>query len=187
MNSIRVYDRTFTPFLHRTEIETLVSDIARRINRDFAGKELTVLVILKGAFVFAADLIRLLDMPVTVEVLRASSYGSAMSSSGTVVIDDSLVDVSERHIMIVEDIVDTGTTLVQLIKQLGGMNPASVTVTSLLSKPTQHHQELNIDYVGREIPAEFVVGYGMDYAGYGRNLDSIWVVRDEPASDASTE
>lgn len=179
MNSIRVLDRTFKPYISNAEIDELVSAIARRINKDFAGKELTVLVVLKGAFVFAADLIRRIDIPVTVEVLRASSYGTGMTSSGTVVVDDSLVDVGERHIMIIEDIIDTGTTLVQLIKQLGGMNPASVTVTALLSKPSKHHQELNIDYVGKEIPADFVVGYGMDYAGYGRNLDSIWVVSDD--------
>jgi len=179
MNSIRVHDRSFTPYISKEEIDGLVDAIARRINKDFAGMELTVLVVLKGAFVFAADLIRRINIPVSVEVLRVSSYGSGMMSSGTVVIDDSLVDVGERHIMIIEDIIDTGTTLVQLIKQLGGMNPASVTVTALLSKPSKHHQELHVDYVGKEIPADFVVGYGMDYAGYGRNLDSIWVVTEE--------
>lgn len=179
MNSIRVLDRSFKPYIAKDEIDGLVDSIAHRINKDFAGKELTVLVVLKGAFVFAADLVRRINIPVTIEVLRASSYGSGMTSSGTVLIDDSPVDIEERHIMIVEDIIDTGATLVQLIKQIGSMNPASVTVTALLSKPSKHHQELNVDYVGKEIPADFVVGYGMDYAGYGRNLDSIWVVSEE--------
>ncbi|HLP27453.1 MAG TPA: hypoxanthine phosphoribosyltransferase [Candidatus Didemnitutus sp.] len=179
-HQIRVHDRTFRPYIHRDEIQDMVRDIAKRINHDFAGQEITALVILKGAMVFASDLIRMLSMPVIVEFTRASSYGNSMTSSGTTAIEGLLAEVTDRNVIIIEDIVDTGTTIHELIKHLGGLQPKSITIAALLSKPAVHNETLTIDYVGREIAPDFVVGYGMDYAGHGRQLDAIWVVTEEP-------
>jgi hypoxanthine phosphoribosyltransferase len=173
---IRVHDRTFRPYIRREEIEDMVNAIAESINRDFAGRELTMVVILRGALVFAADLMRKLNMAVTVEVVRASSYRDQMSSSGTVTLDDVVPDITGRHVLIVEDIVDSGTTMRELIKHLSSYEPASLNVAALLSKPDLHQGRIQIDYVGREIAPDFVVGYGLDYAGHGRNLDAIWIV-----------
>ncbi|MCX6139891.1 MAG: hypoxanthine phosphoribosyltransferase [Candidatus Kapabacteria bacterium] len=177
---IRVHDRTFRPYIRKDEIEEMVREIALGINRDFAGEELTVLVILKGAMVFASDLIRQLTIPITVEFTKASSYGNAMKSSGTLSIEGLLTEVTDRNVMIIEDIVDTGTTIRELIKHLSGLHPKSITVAALLSKPSMHTEsQTTVDYVGREIAPDFVVGYGMDYAGQGRQLDAVWVASEE--------
>ncbi|MDZ4746126.1 MAG: hypoxanthine phosphoribosyltransferase [bacterium] len=179
--SIRVHDRSFRPHISREEIQATVARIATKINRDFVGQELTVLIILRGGMVFGADLIRLLNVPCKIETLRAASYNTGMMSQGVIDVEDVFPDLSNRNVLIVEDIIDTGTTIVELIKQIGLLQPASVTVSALLSKPSMHKERLLIDYVGLEIGADFVVGYGMDYAGYGRELDSIWIVEDDVA------
>lgn len=176
---IRVHDRMFRPYISQSEIDDMVGQIATRINTAYAGEELTVLVILKGAILFASDLIRKIAVPVSIEFTRASSYGNGMTHSGTTRIDGLTGDISDRNVMIVEDIVDSGTTLRELVKHISALEPKSITITALLSKPDVHKDSITIDYVGREIAPDFVVGYGMDYAGYGRQLDAIWVVCDD--------
>ncbi len=176
---LRVRDRTFRHFISRDEIATMVQRIAAEIERDYAGREITMLVILKGAMVFASDLMRQIDVPITVETLRASSYREAMRTSGTVNLEDVVPDIEGRNVIIIEDIIDSGNTIRELIKRLGSYQPASVAVAALLSKPEEHGREIQIDYLGREIGSEFVVGYGLDYAGYGRQYDSIWVVTED--------
>lgn len=173
---IRVHDRVFRPYISHHEIDEMTSQIASRINAAFAGEELTVLVILKGAILFASDLVRKITVPVSIEFTRASSYGDGMTHSGTTRIDGLTGDVTGRNVMIIEDIVDSGTTLRELVKHLSGLAPKSITITALLSKPEVHRDAITLDYVGREIAPDFVVGYGMDYAGYGRQLSGIWVV-----------
>lgn len=178
---VRVHDRTFRPHISSNEIREVVARIAKKINHDFAGKELTILIILRGGFVFGADLVRMLNVPCRIETLRAASYHAGMMSQGMIDVEDVFPDLTNRNVLIVEDIIDTGTTIVELIKQISGLQPASITVAALLSKPEMHKERLNIDYVGLEIGSDFVVGYGMDYAGYGRELDSIWIVDDDMA------
>lgn len=175
-NVIRVHDRTFTPFITEQQVMDMVQTIAEKVNHDYAGREIMLLVILKGAMVFATDLMRRLTIPLTVETLRASSYREAMRSSGTVDVEDIMPDVSDKHVLIVEDIIDSGNTIRELIKRLGSYCPASIGVASLLSKPNEHGRELQIDYVGKEIGRDFVVGYGLDYAGHGRQHAGIWIV-----------
>jgi len=177
---IRVHDRTFRPFITRDEIREMVHEIAGRINHDLAGEEVTALVILKGAMIFASDLLRCLSMPITVEFCKASSYGNGITSTGSLDMDGLFVDVTGKSVLIIEDIVDTGTTIRELIKHISGFQPKSITVASLLSKPSVHSETLTIDYVGREIAPDFVVGYGMDYASQGRQLDAIWVLAEDP-------
>lgn len=184
-NVVRVRDRTFSPFIADVEIRTMVNTMAQQINHDYAGREILLLVILKGAMVFASDLMRELTIPLTVDTLRASSYRDAMRSSGSIDVEDIMPDVADKHVLIVEDIIDSGNTIKELIKRLGSYQPASIGIASLLSKPDVHGRELQIDYVGREIGREFVVGYGLDYAGYGRHLDAIWVVN--PVTDDESD
>lgn len=178
---IRVHDRSFRPFMSRGEIHAAVTRIAREINNDFSGQELTVLIILRGGMVFGSDLIRQLKVPCKIETLRAASYNTGMMSKGVIDVEEVFPDLADRNVLIVEDIIDTGNTIVELIKQISSLHPSSVTVAALLSKPEMQVERLNIDYVGVEIGPEFVVGYGMDYAGYGRELDAIWIVDDTPA------
>lgn len=181
-DTIQVQDRMFRPFISKNEISDMVTRIASEINHDYAGKELVVLVILKGAMIFASDLIRELKIPVTVEFLHASSYRDKMYSQGKVDVEDRVLDIEGRNVMIVEDIIDSGLTMVELVKHLSSYQPASVGIASLLSKPDVHQERVQIDYVGREIPPLFVVGYGLDYSHYGRQLDGIWMITDEPAT-----
>jgi hypoxanthine phosphoribosyltransferase len=173
---IRILDKTFKPFISKEEIARCVDRMAVEINKRHAGNEVTVLVILKGALMFAADLLRKLEVPCTVEFLRASSYKNSIKTGGTVDIEEWIPDVTDRDVIIIEDIVDTGTTVRELIKHLGSYYPKSVSIAAILSKPEVHEDQIVIDYKGIDIPADFVVGYGMDYAGQGRQLDSIWVV-----------
>lgn len=172
---IQVHDKSFRPLIGRDEIATMVASVAGQINKDFAGEEITAIVILKGSFLFAADLVRHLTMPVVVEFARASSYGAGMTSSGTVTIEGLFTDVAGRNVLLIEDIVESGTTITELKKHLSLLQPKSLTVAALLSKPAVHTDEVSVDYVGREIGSEFVVGYGLDYAEQGRHLADIWV------------
>ena len=176
---VQVRDRTFRPYITDDEVQEMVNDIAHQINHDYADREITLLVILQGAMVFACDLMRRLHVPVTVETLRASSYRDAMTSTGTVTVEDLVPDLTGRDVLIVEDIIDSGNTMSELIKHIASYEPASVGIAALLSKPEIHQGRIQIDYVGREIAPDFVVGYGLDYAGHGRNLNGIWIVEEE--------
>lgn len=181
-SSILVHDKSFRLMIGRSEIDGIVGQVAERINADFAGEELTAIVILKGSFLFAADLIRCLSMPVVVEFARASSYRASMLSSGSVTIDGLFGDIEGRNVLVIEDIVDSGTTIEELRKHLSQLQPKSLTVAALLSKPDVHKNAVAVDYVGKEIGSEFVVGYGLDYAEQGRHLADIWV--HDPVTEA---
>jgi hypoxanthine phosphoribosyltransferase len=177
-----VNDRVFRPFINASEISEMVCEIAAKINADFAADEITALVILKGSVIFAADLVRRLHMPVRMEFTRASSYGTSMTSSGSIMLEGLFTDVVDRNVLIIEDIVDSGTTITELRKHLSALQPRSLTVAALLSKPAMHQEPVAIDYLGRAIGPEFVVGYGLDYAEYGRHLDGIWVLDEQPSA-----
>lgn len=179
MTTIRVHDRTFQPFLNRSEISTMVDSIAHHVNHDYRDQEITLLVVLNGAMMFACDLARRLTVPCRIETVRASSYGEGMTSSGVVNVDRHLASLAGRHVVIVEDIIDSGLTMERLVQEVQSAGAASIAIAALLSKPEVHHHRVTIRYVGREIGSEFVVGYGLDYAGYGRELEDIWVVTDD--------
>lgn len=158
-------------------IATRVRELGRSISSDYAGRELVVVCALKGGFVFAADLIRAIDLPLRVEFLRGESYGDETVSSGTVRITqepDALL--AGREILLVEDIVDTGRTSFQLLEVLRAHRPVSLKVCSLLHKPARKIVHVPIDYLGFTIGDEFVVGYGLDHAGLHRNLPDIHVI-----------
>jgi hypoxanthine phosphoribosyltransferase len=153
------------------EIAARVAELGRAITRDYAAANLVLVGVLQGAIPFVADLMRALSIDLTVDFLRASSYGSGTTSSGTVrLVTDLTVDIADRHVLVVDDIVDTGHTLAALKRALEARGPRSVRTCVLLDKTGRRETEVTIDYVGFTIPNVFVVGYGLDYDGLYRNL-----------------
>ena len=160
------------------EIQELVSELGDRINKDYEGKEVIFAVILKGSLVFAADLMRRLTMPVKLDFMQASSYGESAVSSGIINIKKDLDNViSGKHVLIIEDIIDSGNTLAKLKQVLLERDPASVKICTLLSKPSRREMDVEVEYVGKDIPDEFVVGYGLDFNERYRNLPYIGILK----------
>jgi hypoxanthine phosphoribosyltransferase len=161
------------------QIQRRIGELGREISRDYAGKSLTIVAILKGSFIFVADLIRQVNPEILVEIdfMSVSSYGDGTSSSGTIVINkDAEVQIDGRDVIIVEDIVDTGLTLSHVYRILSDRGAQSLRTATLLEKPGNSRYERKLDYVGFQIPNSFVVGYGLDYAQHYRNLPDIRVL-----------
>lgn len=163
------------------EIRDKVAELAGRISSEFTDEDELLLVgVFKGAVMFMADFARALTVPVKMEFMALSSYGNSASSSGTVrILKDIDSDVAGKHIVVVEDIIDSGLTLSWLLKYLEGLNPASVRVVAMLRKPGMQRADLPLSYLGFDIPNEFVVGYGLDYAERYRELPFIGVLKPE--------
>ena len=158
-------------------IDKRVREMGATITADYAGHELTVVGVLKGSFMFMADLVRAIELPLKCDFLGLSSYGSATESSGVVAITKDLGDPIEgRDLLVIEDIIDTGLTMAYLLENLRTRHPKSVRIASLLSKPARRQVEVHIDYLGFTIEDRFVVGYGLDYDGRYRNLPYIGVM-----------
>jgi hypoxanthine phosphoribosyltransferase len=155
-------------------IRDRIGDLAKEIDADYADRELLLVGILKGAAMFMSDLARALDRPSTMEFMAVSSYGSGTQSSGVVrILKDLDRDISGEHVLIVEDIIDSGLTLSWLLKNLRSRSPASMSIVTLLRKPEAVKVDISVNYVGFDIPNEFVVGYGLDYAERYRDLPYI--------------
>jgi hypoxanthine phosphoribosyltransferase len=160
------------------QIRTKITELAREVDRDYADREPLLVGVLKGAVMFMSDLARELQRPSTMEFMAVSSYGSATTSSGVVrILKDLDRDISGEHVLIVEDIIDSGLTLSWLLKNLRARNPATIEIISLLRKPDAVQVDVMVRYVGFEIPNEFVVGYGLDYAERYRDLPYIGRLR----------
>lgn len=158
----------------REEIASIVAGLAGRISHDYRDKNPLLLGILKGSFVFMADLVRQLDFPLEVDFIRLSSYGSGTRTSGSVKVAQGLRSkVRGRHLLVVEDIVDTGITVAFLMDYLNKKRPASVKLCALLNKPSRRRVTVTIDYLGVTVPDRFLVGYGLDFGGKYRNLPDI--------------
>jgi hypoxanthine phosphoribosyltransferase len=171
--------------LSEEQIQAKVRELGRRISEDFAGRELTLVSVLKGSLPFMADLMRSITIPVQIDLMEVSSYGgTATESSGLVrILKDLSSSIDGRHVLIVEDIIDTGLTLNYLVRYLRGKNPASLKICTLLDKPARRIVEIAIDYRGFEIPDQFVIGYGLDYGEAYRNLRFVGVLRPEVYTD----
>jgi len=162
------------------EIEDKVREIGARITEDYAGEKPLLIGILRGAVVIMSDLMRNIDLQCELDFMDISSYGTGTSSSGVVrILKDLEEDITDRHVLIVEDIIDTGLTLSYLMRSLQARKPASLEICALLSKPSRRRADLDVRYLGFEVPDEFVVGYGLDYAGAYRNLPDICVLKPE--------
>ena len=174
MSSIKVHDKEFVPYLTSNEIAQQVVRVASEINRDYEGKKPLFIAILNGAFIFAADLFKHITLESEICFIKLASY-KGVKSTGKVITAIGLdVDLYNREVIIVEDIVDTGKTLAQFLPQLEHHHPASLKIASLLHKPDAMIHPIKIDYLGFTIPNKFVIGYGLDYDGLGRNIKEIY-------------
>ena len=173
------------PYIERVlvseeEIKKTVTRLADQINKDYNGEELLVVVILKGSMIFAADLVKELTMPVTIDFMRASSYRSGTASSGFINIKQDLgTDISGKNVLIIEDIIDSGNTLHKLKELLRERNPKTIRICTLLDKPARRVTPVDVEYSGIAIPDEYVVGYGLDYNEILRNLPYVGVLKRE--------
>ena len=171
-------NKNFTKYLNRHEIEAAIQSLANRINADYEGKQLVIVPVLKGAIIFASDLIRHLKVDVQVDFVRLSSYGKARTSSGMVtLLKDIHLDIRGKHVLIVEEIIDSGRSLRFLYDRLKGANPASVEIVTLLDKSSKRVVEVPVKYVGRKIDDQFLVGYGLDLEEKCRNLRDIYYLK----------
>ncbi len=162
------------------QLKQRVREIAAEIEKDYAGKEIMLISVLRGSFVFMADLCRAIDLPCTLDFMSVSSYGKGTTSSGQVQITKDLSeDISGRHVIVIEDILDSGNTLSYLLKLLENRHPASIRLCTLLDKPDRRTKPVQVHYSGFTIPDAFVVGYGLDYAEKYRNLPYIGILKPE--------
>ena len=166
--------------ISQVEIDSKVRELARALDREYAGKNLLIVGILKGAMIFMSDLVRAMTIDVQFDFMAVSSYGSSSKSTGVVRIQKDLdQNIQGRHVLVVEDIVDTGLTLNYLLEILKAREPASVRICTLLDKPSRRVVDVPVDFNGFSIPDEFAVGYGLDYNEMYRNLPEIYVLKRE--------
>ncbi len=172
-------DRQFRDFLTEKDIHALVDDLANKINADYGMNDRILLVgVLKGAFVVMADLLRRLHSDVEVDFVRTASYGKSNTSCGTItMLKDIGVDVRDRHVIIVEEIIDSGRTLKYLYERLKGANPLSLKIATLLDKRSKRVVKIDADYVGRVVDDQFLIGYGLDLEEKCRNLPAIYALK----------
>ena len=179
MNTVTLLDQDFEVLIPAVEIEQAVSRIAQQINRDLKGKDVVFIGILNGAFMFAAELLKQIDLTCQISFLKLESY-SGTSSTGTVTSLIGLgVDINNCKVVVLEDIVDTGLTVANIVKQLERFNPSELKIATLLFKPEAYKEKVKLDYIGIEIPNKYVVGFGLDYNGFGRNLKEIYVIKNK--------
>ena len=165
--------------ISRSRVCSSIDRIAERINSDYKGKEILFLAVLNGSFMFAADLVRRVKPLCHISFVKVTSYRGDSSEGIVRELIGLKEDLNGKHVILIEDIVDTGFTLEHIVNQIKtNYSPASVAVASLLFKPQAYRKSIIIDYIGLEIPNDFVVGWGLDYNGYGRNLEDIYVITD---------
>lgn len=176
MKEVQVLDKKFGVSITEKELLESIQKMGDQINEDLKGKEVIFLGILNGCFMFASDLYKCINIPSQISFLKLASY-QGTTSLGSV---KRLIGINEnfenKTVVILEDIIDTGNTLDNIIKQLKGYEPAEIKVATLLFKPEAYTKDIPIDYIGKEIPNDFIVGYGLDYDGFGRNLRDIYTL-----------
>ena len=178
MDSIQIKDKQFTVSIKEQDIQKEVIRVANEINRDLADKNPLFLSVLNGSFMFTADLLKHITIPCAISFVKLASYQGVTSTGVIKEVIGLNEDIAGRTVVIVEDIVDTGLTMQRLLETLGTRNPESIHIASLLVKPEKLKVDLNIEYVAMEIPNDFIVGYGLDYDGFGRNYPDIYTVVD---------
>ena len=177
MNTIQVHDKSFIGFLSHEEILSQVERIANQINTDYQGKCPLFIAILNGSFMFGSDLFKSLKIEAEICFIKLASY-KGIKSTGQVTTSIGLdVSLKDRDVILIEDIVDTGKTLHEFLPQLLNQNPSSIRIASLLHKPDALLYPVKVDYLGFEVPNKFLVGYGLDYDGLGRNLKDIYQLK----------
>jgi hypoxanthine phosphoribosyltransferase len=176
MKEIKILDKTFREFITEEQIQSRVAELAQKINSDMEGKDVVFLGILNGAFLFAADLFRRIEIDARISFVKLASY-KGTSSSGTI---KELIgwneEIRNKTVIVIEDIVDTGHTIERIIGELSIREAKEIRIATMFFKPDACNKKINLDYVGMEIPNDFVVGYGLDYNGYGRNNPSVYTL-----------
>lgn len=174
--TIQVKDKTFATSIPELELKQQIKRVADEITRDYAGRQPVFLAVLNGSFIFAADLLREIDLPCEISFVKLASYQGTNSTGSIREVIGLNIDITDRPVIIVEDIVDTGLTMAHMLDTLKGHNPASIDICTLLLKPTKLQVKLDIRYCCKEIPDDFVVGFGLDYDGFGRNTKDIYTI-----------
>ena len=183
METIKIHDKWFRTSYTETEILKHIKEVADRINNDMKGKNPLFLAVLNGSFMFAADLMKMINIPCEISFVKLASYEGTMSTGKIKEVFGINEDISGRTIIIVEDIVESGLTMKRMIDTLGTRNPESVHICTLLLKPERLQVNLNIEYAAMKIPNDFIVGYGLDYDRQGRNLRDIYTLVEDVADD----
>jgi hypoxanthine phosphoribosyltransferase len=176
MKEISILDKTFREYLKESVIQKRITELAAQVNKDLAGREVVFLGILNGAFLFAADLFRQIDFQARISFIKLASYQGTTSQGLIKELIGWNEDIKNKTIVIIEDIVDTGNTLERIVDELVIRKAAEIRVASMLYKPGAYTKKIPLHYIGFEIPNDFVVGYGLDYDGFGRNLPSIYTL-----------
>lgn len=179
MSRVKILDKTFETSISEDAIKVRVKQLAEQISRDMEGKNPLLLGVLNGSFIFTADLIREITIPCEVSFVKLASYQGVTSTGKVREVLGINEDLNDRHVIIVEDIIDTGRTMKQMIESLGTRNPASVHICTLFVKPDKLETPLTIDYAAFSIPNDFIVGYGLDYDQQGRQLKEIYTLVEE--------
>jgi hypoxanthine phosphoribosyltransferase len=173
---IKVKDKSFTVTISERAIKRQIKRIADQINRDYEGKKPVFLAVLNGSFIFAADLLREIDLPCEISFVKLASYEGTNTTGSVREVIGLNIDITGRPVIIVEDIVDTGLTMAHMLDTLKKQNPESIDICTLLLKPSKLQVKLDIRYCCKQIPDDFVVGYGLDYDGFGRNTKDIYTI-----------
>lgn len=176
MKTVQIKDKQFELFISEDKLQREIKRIADSICNDYLGKSPLFLVILNGSFMFASDLFKNIQLPVEISFIKVSSYSGVASTECVKELIGLNEDIEGRDIIIVEDVVDTGLTMKDTLALVNAKNPSSVSICTLLFKPNKLQVNLDIKYVAMEIPDDFIVGYGLDYDGYGRNLRDIYKI-----------
>lgn len=176
--NIRVLDKKFKPYLSANQIQNEIQNIADKINNELAEEDVMFMGILNGSFMFASDLLKKIDFQAQVTFLKLASYQGTVSSGKVKRLIGINEDIRNKTVIVIEDIVDTGITMESIIRQLKGYEPKEIKIATLLFKPGAFVKDFKIDYIGFEIPNDFIVGYGLDYDGFGRNYTGIYTIVD---------
>ena len=179
MKRVKVLDKTFEVSIPEAEIKERVKAVAQQLSHDMEGKNPLLLAVLNGSFIFAADLMREMTIPCEISFVKLASYQGTTSTGKIHEVIGINEDLTGRHVVIVEDIVDTGLTMKRMVESLGTRKPASVHICALLVKPDKLQVDLDIEYTAMKIPNDFIVGYGLDYNQHGRELKDIYTLVDE--------
>lgn len=176
MDRVTLLDKTFEVSITEDKVLASVAKVADQINKDYEGREVLFLCILNGAFMFASDLLKNIELKCCVSFLKIGSYEGTTSTGVVKQLIGLNENVKDKHLIVVEDVVDSGNTIEQIFATLNSYSPASIEVATAVYKPDVYKKKYPIRYVGLEVPADFIVGYGLDYDGYGRNLRSIYTL-----------
>ncbi len=178
---IKVHDKYFTPYMTEATVLARIAELGKQIDADYAGKKPLFIAILNGSFMFASDLFKQIHIDAEICFIKLASYKGTKSTGQVITAIGLDTDIVDRHVVVIEDIIDTGKTLNEFLPQLHNQQPASLKIASLLHKPEATTYPIQIDYLGFSVPNKFLLGYGLDYDGLGRNLKEIYQLTENPS------